>query len=85
MDSGGTLRTCSSLPVFDRQSVLAEVCHWSRTGVSCFGRALKKLGLRPLENSPLEQYVDQDRWQALLRVEQLERETWQTTLAGLGS
>lgn len=50
-----SLRT--RLPVFDCQSVLAEVSHWYRTGVSCFGRTLKKLGLLPLDHSPLDVLV----------------------------
>ena len=50
-----SLRT--RLPVFDCQSVLAEVSDWYRTGVSCFGRTLKKLGLLPLTGSPLDVLV----------------------------
>lgn len=44
-------------PVFDGQSVLAEVSHWYRTGRSGFGRTLKKLGLLPRDDSPLDLLV----------------------------
>ena len=47
--------------------------------------ALPSTELRRRVRDAIEQYVDQDRWQALLRVEQLEKETWQATLARLGS
>jgi hypothetical protein len=50
-----SLRT--RLPVFDGQSVLTEVSQWFRTGVSCFGRLLKKLGLPPQDHSPLDVLV----------------------------
>ena len=50
-----SLRT--RLPVFDGQSVLAEVSQWFQTGVSCFGRLLKTLGLPPLATSPLDVLV----------------------------
>lgn len=50
-----SLRT--RLPVFDGQSVLAEVSQWFQTGVSCFGRLLKTLGLPPLTTSPLDVLV----------------------------
>ena len=50
-----SLRT--RLQVFDCQSVLAEVSHWYRMGVSCFGRLLKKLGLPPRDDSPLDVLV----------------------------
>jgi hypothetical protein len=42
------------LPRFDLKSVLNEVSDWAISGLSCFGRALNKLGLSPLEHSPLE-------------------------------
>lgn len=45
------------LPVFDCQSVLAEVSQWYRTGVSCFGQLLKQLGLPPRDGSPLDVLV----------------------------
>jgi hypothetical protein len=50
-----SLRT--RLPVFDMPSVLGEVSEWYRTGASCFGRTLKKLGLLPLDYSPLDVLV----------------------------
>jgi hypothetical protein len=42
------------LPEFRLSSVIAEVQHWLDTGVSCFARMLKKLGLPTREHSVLE-------------------------------
>jgi len=50
-----SLRT--QLPQIDLRSVLNEVAEWAHSGLSGFGRALKVLGLAPLEHSPLDQLV----------------------------
>jgi transposase len=50
-----SLRT--RLPQIDLRSVLNEVAAWATSGLSCFGQALKALGLAPLEQSPLDQLV----------------------------
>lgn len=41
--------------------------------------------LRRRVREAIEQYVDHERWQKLVNVERMERETWQQTIAGLGS
>ena len=50
-----SLRT--RLPQLDWRSVLNQVAAWATSGLSCFGQALKALGLAPLEHSPLDQLV----------------------------
>ena len=50
-----SLRT--RLPQIDLRAVLNEVADGARSGLSGFGRALKALGLAPLEHSPLDQLV----------------------------
>ena len=50
-----SLRT--RLPRIDLRSVLNEVATWTASGLSCFGQAVKALGLAPLEHSPLDQLV----------------------------
>ena len=47
--------------------------------------AIPSTELRRRVRDAVEQYIPQDKWASLLHVEQLERETWQQTLAGLGS
>lgn len=47
--------------------------------------ALPSTELRRRVRESIELFVDHDRWQNLVLVENLERETWQATLAGLGS
>ena len=48
---------CTRLPRIDLRSVLNEVAAWTASGLSCFGQAVKALGLTPLDHSPLDQLV----------------------------
>jgi len=47
--------------------------------------AIPSTELRRRVRDSIEQFIPQIEWQNLVHIEQLERETWQQTLAGLGS